>query len=185
MNTQQGKTAPGRKAFFELKFVNKKTKNSHNLSFLKMNIHVYSGGIDSYPSFTFNSALQKVIRDRSATCKISATVMTIADLRKSGWSESQFADWLLDCDIHMILAHPHQGTETFQWDVVKLYKELTRLYHHVGFPYREQLLCPIFTQNKFSYLEPLRIHKVVNPTLRITVRRDVEEYAREFSTYLR
>jgi hypothetical protein len=73
-------------------------------------------------------------------------------------------DWLLDCHIHMIVAHPHQGSETFKWNVCTLYKEIERLYGHIGFPSREQLMCSVFTQNKFNYLYPLRKFKMTNPS---------------------
>jgi hypothetical protein len=148
-------------------------------------IHVYCSGVSSYPNFSFNSALQKVVSQWSAKCSIFAETMTILNLRESGWTETQFVNWLLDCDIHFIVAHPHQGTETFQWSVCRLYRELNRLVKHIGFPSGKQLLCPIFTQNKFGYLGPLRGQKATNPTLKIFLRKEVDEYYLEWKTYLR
>jgi hypothetical protein len=109
----------------------------------------------------------------------------ILDLRTSGWSEKHFVYWFLDCDVHMIVAHPHQGAETLQRDVTTLYKKLLRLYHHTGFPAGNQLLCPIFTQNKFEYLAPMRRNKIINPTLKIRVYEDSNEYYREWKAYFR
>jgi hypothetical protein len=77
---------------------------------------------------------------------------------------------LIGGDIHMIISHPHQGTETFQWDVVE---EIGRLHDHTGLSFKEQLVCPIFTQNKFIYLELLCQFGMTNPFLRIVLRKIV------------
>jgi hypothetical protein len=164
---------------------NKNVENFEKRECFALRVHIYCGGVSSYPNFSFNSALQKVILKWSKILSFTTRTMTILDLRESGWSENQFVSWLLDCDVHMIVAHPHQGAETFQWDVSKLYKELLRLYHHTGFPAGNQLLCPIFTQNKFEYLAPLRINKIINQTLKIRVYEDSNEYYREWKAYFR
>jgi hypothetical protein len=130
-------------------------------------IRIYTGenmgGMSSYPTFSFNSALQIVVSCWSTKLFIDNKSLNV---RETGWSEKDFVDWLLGVDIHMIISHPHQGTETFQWDVFKLYEEIGRLHDHIGFPFKEQLVCPIFTQNKFSYLEPLCQFGMTNPFIK-------------------
>jgi hypothetical protein len=133
-------------------------------------IRVFSGGISSHPTFSFNSALQSVISKWSLLLDIRSESMTVMGLRESNWSEKQFIDWLLESDIHMVITHPHQGTETFLWSIDDLYNEINRLHKHIGFPSRDQLACPIFTQNKFGYLEPMRKYYMTNPTMKIVVR---------------
>jgi hypothetical protein len=157
-----------------------KTKKTKNIK-----IHVYTGGVSSNPTFSFNCALQKAISKWSSYFLIRSTAMSTLDLRESRWSEKEFVDWLLDCEIDMIVAHPHQGTETFGWDVCKLYNEMSSLYKHIGFPYREQLMCPIFTQHKFGYLEPMGQFDMTNPSLKITVHKNCEVYYREWPIYNR
>jgi hypothetical protein len=151
----------------------------------EVTIHVYTGGISSNLSFSFNSALQSAISEWSSDLLIKSKSMTILNLRESGWSEKEFIGWLLESDIHMIVSHPHQGTETFGWDVSILYNEFGRLYDHIGFPSGEQLMCPIFTQHKYGYLEPMRTFKMTNPTLRISVHKNFESYFHEWAVYYR
>ena len=67
---------------------------------------------------------------------------------------ADLVDWLLDSDIHLIIAHPHQGIiskhierdETYGWSADILKGELMRLKDHAGFPNGEQLTCPIWLQ---------------------------------------
>ena len=59
--------------------------------------------------------------------------LTVKELREDpSWTIKAVVNWLLDCHIHCILAHPHQGTKTFQWPVLDLYFDLQRLKFHTG-----------------------------------------------------
>jgi hypothetical protein len=69
--------------------------------------------------------------------------------------------------------------QLFDADVNKLYKKLHRLYYYTDFPAGSQLLCPIFTQNKFEYLAPLRRKKVTDPTIKNCVHKDLKEFYHE------
>jgi hypothetical protein len=91
-------------------------------------IHIYTGGMSSYPTFSFNSALQHVISLKRDKINIVYQTMNVLQLRESNWTEKDFIDWLLNCDIHMIIAHPYQGTETFNWNISNLYKGIERLF---------------------------------------------------------
>ena len=94
--------------------------------------------------------------------------LTLKNLRENRWSVADFVNWLLQSHIHFIIGHPHQGTEKFGWSVESLYAELQRLYHHPGFPAGDQLRCPIFTQNKWNYLEALPLGTTM-PTFKIPI----------------
>ena len=87
----------------------------------------------------------------------------VHEMRSLRWSPNDLVDWLLNCDIHFIVTHPHQGNP--RWDVSELNKALDRLRIHPGFPNGDQLNCPVFLQHKFAYLTGLR--SIVNPTIAI------------------
>ena len=86
---------------------------------------------------------------------VKLETLTLKNLRKTSWTLPQFVDWFMNCHIHFIIAHPHQGTESFGWKIDNIYSELNRLRHHVGFPSMEQWGCPIFTQDKWNYIKAL------------------------------
>lgn len=85
-------------------------------------------------------------------------------VRKRKWSPADLVDWLLEANVHIILCHPNQGCP-MSWNMIALDEELQRLYDHVGFPMQEQLRCPIFRQDKISYLHA--VPEITNPTLPI------------------
>ena len=85
LNTPQKKRLPVSRRFsFSFKQIQNnnyntlmETPNQNNKPFAKrlnnrLSIHIYCGGISSYPNFSFNSALQKVISQWSAKWSISA-----------------------------------------------------------------------------------------------------------------
>jgi hypothetical protein len=37
----------------------------------------------------------------------------VGQVKRNGWSPSDLVDWLLDCDIHWIVCHPHQGLRSY------------------------------------------------------------------------
>lgn len=89
-------------------------------------------------------------------------------IKDKQFSEVDFVDWLLGSHVHFILSHIHQGIGTLGWDMDTLYKQqLPRLYYHPGFPRGNQLVCPVFTQDKFRYLCALSANHFANPTLKI------------------
>jgi hypothetical protein len=53
------------------------------------------------------------------------------------------------------------------WSMVDLYNEFGRLYYHDCFPNEGKLSCPIFTQDKYGYLEPLFDSGLCLTTLRV------------------
>jgi hypothetical protein len=98
----------------------------------------------------------------------NCAVMTFSQLkdkiRFESWTQQTFIDWIGDCDIYVILCHIHQsfGFPPLLWDPLEFYESLyQKLYNRVGFPEKDQLQCPVFTQNKFKYIEA--IGSLANP----------------------
>ena len=87
--------------------------------------------------------------------QVNFELLNLKELRESCYTLSGFVDWLLESHIHFVITHPHQGTESFGWSICDFYKELQRLKYHVGFPHKDELCCPIFTQDKWQYLQAL------------------------------
>lgn len=122
------------------------------------------------------TGFQQESRFKAAICKILAStrigmngndpdsikceMISFRDVRDDKsiqeWTVKDFVDWLLGSHIHFIITHPHQGSKGFGWGVNDLLNELKRLKDHVGFPNGEKLFCPIFTQDKFVYLDALQ-----------------------------
>ena len=93
-------------------------------------------------------------------------------LRNQKWTIDELVTWLLSSHIHIITCHPHMGTETLEWPVVELYTKLKKLTYHVGFPAKEELSCPVWSQDKFGYLEALPSTFVL-PTYTIPLSREM------------
>jgi hypothetical protein len=73
--------------------MNKNNKNAEDFEkgdCYSLRIHIYRREVSSYPNFSFNSALQKVISKWSKMFSFTTRTMTILDLRASGWSENHF-----------------------------------------------------------------------------------------------
>ena len=123
-------------------------------------IHVYQGGISGHQIGPFQAAfadVQTKLLEIVSPRTIEAQYMTISDVCAQSWSIKQLVDWLLNSSIHFILTHVHQGFESHGniLNMKHVEMELMRLQFHEGFPNGLQLYCPVFTQNKFRYLECL------------------------------
>jgi len=83
------------------------------------------------------------------------------------WRPIDLIQWLQEADIYLILTHIHQGLlETLQWDIDELKELLQLLYENNGFPHRNNLFCPVFLQDKFSYISSIR--ELCDPTMKIS-----------------
>jgi hypothetical protein len=109
---------------------------------------------------------------------ISVEMLNLKTLREGVWSLPDFVNWLLQSHIHFIIAHPHQGTESFGWSIESIYAELQRLKHHQGFPSGKHLDCPIFTQDKWNYIKALP-DEITMPTFKIPISSDMDMRATE------
>ena len=58
-------------------------------------------------------------------------------------------NWLLGGNIHFIIGHIHQGIVNINMN--KLYTAIMKLQHRPGFPVGDNLQCPVFTQDKYTY----------------------------------
>ena len=69
--------------------------------------------------------------------------------------------------------------------VVEIYEEVKRLWYHLGWPCRNELQCPILTQDKWEYLQHL---PSIMPTHKIILQQKSEvasagqSYAERFPT---
>lgn len=135
----------------------------------QVKVRVFRGGEDAAQVTSFVGAVSD-LHNEGVHFKVK--YMAIQEVKERRMTPAMLVDWLLDCDVHIILSHLHQGTsnsneQQMGWNMVELYTELDRLSDHVGYPTGTKLQCPVFTQNKYNYLQP--IPTFVNPTLRIAI----------------
>lgn len=150
----------------------------------KITIHVFQGGEYANQSIPFLAALTPF--QRCGKFNFEIVFMTCKLIKEKKWTIKEFIDWLLDCDLHFILTHIHQGVANhLDWNMVDLYHSLLRLQAHNGFPNGTNLQCPMFTQDKYEYLRLLIPLKFANPTMKIyfnasgqfnNIRPEIERY---------
>ena len=97
---------------------------------------------------------------------VKIAYLNVTDVKKNKWKPQNLVDWLLGGNLHIVITHPHQGMPQ-NWSMADLYNEFGRLYYHDGFPNEGKLSCPIFTQDKYGYLEPLFDSGICLTTLRV------------------
>jgi len=85
------------------------------------------------------------------------------------WNPRQLVDWLLECDVHIILTHLNQGrlSHSLIWCMRDLLQQMERLHYHLGYPNAQQLLCDVFTQNKGAYILKLNNDALSIPSMLI------------------
>lgn len=149
-------------------------------------IRVFVGGSGSRQTTSFYSALGLLRRKeldeetsrnppktQSQSCIWNGIVVeskNVDEIKNENMQPLDLFDWLLESDVHFIIAHIHQGLIPQYWnskaDVV--YDFLAEsLCRHIGFPRGLKLRCPIFCQDKYRYIEPLS--DIFNATLKINV----------------
>lgn len=125
-------------------------------------IRVYQGGKGLGNQLVpFNQACDIIYSHSS----FRTVYLTCGDVNTFKFTEQDIIDWLLQGDIHFILSHIHQGIVKI--NMTKLYREITKLHDHPGFPNGNSLLCPVFTQDKYKYLQALMSKGMCNPTLKV------------------
>jgi hypothetical protein len=91
--------------------------------------------------------------------------MGVKEVREERFSESDLVAWLRSADAHVILSHVHQGNN--HWNAQLVEAELrTQLSEHLGWPSGQQLQCPVFLQDKYSYLS--QCPEISIPTLQVS-----------------
>ena len=136
-------------------------------------VRIFSGGRQSTQSGPFFAAL-KVYQRRVGAGALRIEVMDTSMLCRFKWTPKQFVDWLLQSNIHFILAHVHQSLllHNLMWDMREALSHFQRLKFHTGFPTGDQLRCPVFTQDKIVYLKCLG--EFANNTLTVPLAEDGE-----------
>jgi hypothetical protein len=114
----------------------------------------------------------KAISREYGGIKIFLETMTLSDIRDDPqwWNMQNIYQYFSTSSCYFILCHPHQSAEGLQWPPHQFYSGLQCLRSKIGFPRGEQMLCPVFTQNKGLYL--LLANQYCNPTLII----DLEDW---------
>lgn len=138
-------------------------------------VKVFTGGMGSVQSAQFFIALDEVVgryyHQDDALIIVVERIGT-EEVRKKGWNVQQFISWLVSGDVYFILSHPGQGISvTLGWDLGSLGDDLVAgLRGHLGFPAGDSLRCPVFTQDKYNYLDACRT--ICLPSLRIARTQD-------------
>ena len=97
---------------------------------------------------------------------VKIAYLNVTDVKNNKWKPQNLVYWLLGGNLHIVIIHPHQRMPQ-NWSMADLYNEFGRLYYHDGFPNEGKLSCPIFTQDKYGYLEPLFDSEICLTTLRV------------------
>jgi hypothetical protein len=139
-------------------------------------IHVFMGDESHVQRDNFYGALNELgISTHQSECEVMTFGQLKDKLRFKKWTLDTFLSWLQECDIYIILCHIHQafGFPPLLWEPLDFYDKLyDKLHDRLGFPSAEQLRCPIFTQNKYIYVEALG--SLCNPTLVIPLEPDID-----------
>lgn len=115
---------------------------------------VYIGNSSGEHVIPFTIALSKVIAHLGTSgFEVKEESLTLTEARTRKFSAKLLVDWLLGSHIHFVTTHPCQGWHTTATNVEEVYDEFSRLKYHPGFPMGVQLQCPIFTQDKWNYLQ--------------------------------
>jgi len=137
-------------------------------------IGVFTGGLRGVQVDQFQQALNLVIQEfelyyNPGKLQISVFYISAKDIAKSRMSPTQLIDRLLDSDVHFILSHIHQSllNRNIGWRIDDLLGNLERLKYHKGFPYGEQLSCPVFTQDKYQYISKIAGYSI--PTMKLPI----------------
>jgi hypothetical protein len=117
-----------------------------------LKVHVFQGGEWNINVIPLYAAVSEIKRTGNVDLKV--VFKNVDVVKGERMQPADLVDWLLDSDIHLIIAHPHQGIiskhierdEAYGWSADILKGELMRLKDHAGFPNGEQLTCPIWLQ---------------------------------------
>ena len=131
-------------------------------------IRVLGGSFNNKQSNAFQCGLEEVQRDVQLKfgLVLNIEIMTNNVAKTTFGDSNELFVWLLNSDIHFILCHPHQGL-VHKWKPNDIYKNITLLKNHFGFPFRSQLLCPVFTQNKYDYIYAVK--DICIPTVIVSI----------------
>jgi len=135
-------------------------------------IHIYCGGDLGNQLIHLTNAVKQfnaINEDYKLAVEILNNIQFTKFYFEKQWGIKDLVNWLLASHIHFVTCHPHQGLFINGVDIspTEIYKELHRLRYHPGFPNGDFLNCPIFQQDKASYLKLLNFDSKCNPTILI------------------
>ena len=126
-------------------------------------VRVFVGAVTSVQRIPLLRARQAVL----SSVAIDWQECSVARVKELEWRPRDLIQWLQEADIYLIISHIHQGIlEKLQWDIMDLRESLQLLYDNIGYPHRNNLFCPVFLQDKFSYITSIR--ELCNPTVKIS-----------------
>jgi hypothetical protein len=114
----------------------------------------WSGGTKNPQADFFKEAAANVAMHLGKDV-IKVQCMTLKSFRELEWTLDQLITWMFNSHIHFFVAHFHQGLDNFGHSISELYAGVEQLKFHEGFPSRSHIECPIFTQDKWKYLDAL------------------------------
>jgi hypothetical protein len=141
-------------------------------------IRVYYGSSASLQLLFFCDAVGRL--PQQTRLRIKVEYCSLKNVREKGWSPGELVTWLLDCNIHIILTHPHQGHKI--WNCHEVYQSIERLRDHKGFPTGQQLDCPVFRQDKFCYVDSLT--HITIPTFRMNLDQSLGAHEQILAMYM-
>ena len=154
--------------------------NAPNNNDEKKVVNVFLGGQGGVQVNPFKTAWQNL----NISMNWTVNYVSVGFINDMKWSPKNLVDWLLNCDIHIILSHVHQGIADFlKWCMIDLEYQLQRLKFHLGFPNLDKLKCPVFLQDKYKYLKNLPVQKI-NNTLQLYLTDDLSYYSFENTSFI-
>ena len=134
-------------------------------------VRVFQGGRNARQLEPVQQALAEFERKKL----IDVEYIDIDKVKTQHLTVQSIVQWLLSSDVHLIITHMHQGImELLGWNMIDLALELQLLYSHPGYPTGRSLEDPIFLQDKFKYIEPIK--DFFEDTLKIVIKSNICEY---------
>lgn len=140
--------------------------DNHNLTIKPKPLlfRVYVGGVCCQNGAAFKPAFNQVKVEYQDRFTFIYEAKTNEDVRKAGWNEGQFADWLAEGDIYFVIDHPTLGLLNMQssqegfwhpWDLGNVMDIVqSKLHGRIGWP--EDIRCPIVWQDKIAYKQAIK-----------------------------
>lgn len=127
-----------------------------NVCYMFLLCRVYVGNSAGEQTNYFGLALAKVIHHLGCLgFPVQEETLTLTAARRKKFSVADIVNWLLGSHVHFVITHPNQGLWSSGGCVEEIYSHFSRLKFHPGFPMGAQIHCPMFTQNKWTYLKHL------------------------------
>ena len=131
-------------------------------------VRVFQGGRNARQLEPVQQALAEFERKKL----IDVEYIDIDKVKTQHLTVQSIVQWLLSSDVHLIITHMHQGImELLRWNMTDLVLELQLLYSHPGYPTGRSLEDPIFLQDKFKYIEPIK--DFFEDTLKILIKNNI------------